>query len=100
MLYEKIEMKINKFSTQKKLTLLLLVSLFIGVFYSCSTERNKNQKKLESKQSIEPVNYDLAEILDSGVLRVITTYSPLDIFFIKVKPWALNMKFSSVLLII
>jgi len=82
---KEIEMKINKFSNQKKLTLLLLASLFLGVFQSCLSERKNNQKKLVLKQSIEPVNYDLAEILDSGVLRVITTYSPTGYFLYKGK---------------
>ena len=76
-------MKISKFRNLKKLTLLLLTSLFLVICYSCSSEQKKNQKKLESNQRIETVNYDLAEILDSGVLRVITTYSPTGYFLYK-----------------
>ncbi len=78
-------MKITLNKTAKPLTLLLLLSFFLVVFYSCSSEQNKNHAKLRTKQTATPINYDLKDIIDSGVLRVITTYSPTGYFLYKGK---------------
>jgi len=76
-------MKKKPNKNRKIFIVLLFLSLFLGAFYSCSKEQNKNQAKLDTKQSPAPIDYDLKDIIDSGVLRVITTYSPTGYFLYK-----------------
>ena len=78
-------MKINSNKNQKKFILLLFLSLFLGGFCSCSSEQKKRHAKLDAKQTAARKDYDLKDIVDSGVLRVITTYSPTGYFLYKGK---------------
>ena len=57
--------------------------LFVGFLLSC----NSNDKKLAKKDytSVEVVSIDLPEIIESGVLKVITSYSPTGYFLYKGK---------------
>lgn len=72
--YEKNE------SLTKGLLYLLILLLPIG-FLSCSKERKKKIAKVEEKKVI--VDYDLNDIIEAGVLKVITTYSPTGYFLYK-----------------
>ncbi len=78
-------MKINSNKNQQKFILLLFLSLFLGGLCSCSSEQKKRHAELDSKQTAARKDYDLKDIVDSGVLRVITTYSPTGYFLYKGK---------------
>ena len=84
---------INKLTMENIVNLnkmvLRLFSLFIltvigtSFLISCSTDPQKKKKKNSISKSIAPIHYDLKEIRDAGVLRVITTYSPTGYFLYK-----------------
>ena len=59
---------------------LILLLVLIGTLSSCDLDK-KTSKNLE--KGIKPVAYDLPQIIDNGVLRVITTYSPTGYFIYK-----------------
>lgn len=63
----------------------MFLLLFLSVFYSCSLEQKKRHAKLDSEQASSRLDFDLKDIVDSGVLRVITTYSPTGYFLYKGK---------------
>ena len=51
----------------------------------CSCTGKKESLNSDQKNQTEPVDYDLQDIIDAGVLRVITTYSPTGYFLYKGK---------------
>lgn len=51
----------------------------------CSCTREKESLSGDHKNQADPVDYDLQDIIDAGVLRVITTYSPTGYFLYKGK---------------
>lgn len=61
--------------------LVLLLSLLICSI-SCDRKKDSGSKK-GLKEEASVVNYDLKKIVDSGVLRVITSYSPTGYFLYK-----------------
>jgi len=63
-----------------KSLILLLVCLW--VLTACGPDRNASKR---SGRVDDPVAYDLPQIIDTGVLRVITTYSPTGYFIYKGK---------------
>ncbi|UCE93563.1 MAG: transporter substrate-binding domain-containing protein [Flavobacteriaceae bacterium] len=74
----------NKMFLKKvKLNLMLIFISFLVLFLSCNSGDKKISKK--SVTSNEIVYKDLPEIIDSGVLRVITSYSPTGYFLYKGK---------------
>jgi len=77
-----MNMKIKTYTPniQRNLLVLVLFIIFTGICISCSGDSKKSTVKNAEIISEEPVNIDLQEIIDSGVLRVITTYSPTGYF--------------------
>ena len=63
-----------------RITCLLLI---VSSFWACSTESKKSKEISLISQKHEPIDYDLDDIVESGVLRVITTYSPTGYFLYK-----------------
>ena len=59
---------------------LLLTSSF---YWACSSDPKKEKPLISSINNPDPINYDLEDIIDSGVLRVITSYSPTGYFLYK-----------------
>lgn len=59
---------------------LILPLAVVWVFSSCGPDK-KNSKLADKAET--PVAYDLPQIIDDGVLRVITTYSPTGYFIYK-----------------
>lgn len=57
-----------------------ILIFLIALAGSCSTDKRKKIKADKHNNSNLVVNYDLDQILESGVLRVITTYSPTGYF--------------------
>ena len=70
----------NKLISQNKLLVLVLSFILSGIIISCSGDSKKAALNNAEEISELPVNIDLEEIIDSGVLRVITTYSPTGYF--------------------
>lgn len=75
-----MKIQINKLISQRKILSFLLFVFFLGLIISCSGDSKKARVKNYKELSEEPVDIDLQEIIDSGVLRVITTYSPTGYF--------------------
>ncbi len=50
---------------------------------TCSSEAKKDKSIADISQKQEPIDYDLDDIVESGVLRVITNYSPTGYFLYK-----------------
>ena len=74
---------INKTSIHRISSNILLIFTCFVIAQSCSKDRKiQNSASTEPSQNIT-VNYDLKDIIDSGVLRVITTYSPTGYFLYK-----------------
>ncbi len=69
-----------KSTSLTKSLILLLVCLW--ALTACGPDRNAAKR---SGQVHDPVAYDLPQIIDKGVLRVITTYSPTGYFIYKGK---------------
>lgn len=65
------------------LTLVVFIGFCLALMYSCSSEARKNKSQAKISIYEEPISYDLKDIMDSGVLRVITTYSPTGFFLYK-----------------
>lgn len=58
--------------------------LICSCYWACSSEPKKKQAITTTVAKIpDPINYDLDSIVNSGVLRVITTYSPTGYFLYK-----------------
>ena len=57
--------------------------LFSIVISSLSCDKKKDESILAEKNGVSPIASDLEDIVDSGVLRVITTYSPTGYFLYK-----------------
>ena len=70
-----------------KLKLLSRSSVFLlGLVLSLtlhSCKKNKASSSLSDNKTMSPVEYDLKDIRDEGVLRIITTYSPTGYFLYK-----------------
>lgn len=66
-------------------SLVISLGLCLSLFYSCSSEAKKNRSQAKNSIHEAPISYDLQEIKDSGVLRVITTYSPTGFFLYRGK---------------
>jgi len=77
-----MNIKKNKPISQRKL-LKLLLFLLLSVLISCSGNHKKDTANSSNNTIYNPVNIDLQEIIESGVLRVITTYSPTGYFLYK-----------------
>jgi len=58
-----------------------LLIILLTSNYSCLQQKDKSKRS--NKEGIQPIDYDLKDIVDSGVLRVITTYSPTGYFLYK-----------------
>ena len=52
-------------------------------YWACSSESKKEKSDSAILKKPDPINYDLDDIVSSGVLRVITTYSPTGYFLYK-----------------
>jgi len=52
-------------------------------YWSCSSESKKKKTASAIEKKTDPINYDLDDIVNAGVLRVITTYSPTGYFLYK-----------------
>ncbi len=63
-----------------RITCLLLI---VSSLWNCNSESKKNREITSITQKLEPIDYDLDDIVESGVLRVITTYSPTGYFLYK-----------------
>lgn len=57
--------------------------LICSCYWACSSESKKKQAISAVAKIPDPINYDLDSIVNSGVLRVITTYSPTGYFLYK-----------------
>ena len=57
--------------------------LICSSYWACSSESKKKQAISAVAKIPDPINYDLDSIVNSGVLRVITTYSPTGYFLYK-----------------
>ena len=57
--------------------------LICSCYWACSSEPKKKQVISTVAKIPDPINYDLDSIVNSGVLRVITTYSPTGYFLYK-----------------
>lgn len=77
---EKIVMKINLKTNFIVFACLLLIS---SCYWACSSEPKKKQAISTIAKTPDPIHYDLDSIVNSGVLRVITTYSPTGYFLYK-----------------
>ncbi len=75
----------NKYISQRTLLKVLLLFLYFSVFIACSGDHKRNASHSSIDSDSVPVNIDLEDIIDSGVLRVITTYSPTGYFLYKGK---------------
>ena len=73
-------MKMNFKRNFIRSTCLLLIGSF---FLTCSSEPKKDKSIAAISQKQEPIDYDLDDIIESGVLRVITSYSPTGYFLYK-----------------
>ena len=73
-------MKMNFKRNFIRSTCLLLIGSF---FLTCSSEPKKDKSITAISQKQEPIDYDLDDIIESGVLRVITSYSPTGYFLYK-----------------
>ena len=60
--------------------ILVLLLVLVWSLSSCGPDKRTSLNKDEANA---PVEYDLEQILDEGVLRVITTYSPTGYFLYK-----------------
>ena len=52
-------------------------------YWACSSESKKRKSDSAIVNKPAPINYDLDDIVDAGVIRVITTYSPTGYFLYK-----------------
>jgi len=59
---------------------LLLISIVLS---SMSCDKKEEEPSIIVKKEVPPIEYDLRDIVDSGVLRVITSYSPTGYFLYK-----------------
>ena len=76
----------NIHNMKKKLHLpiaLLIVIIMFSSLISCSKETKKKKIEKADLELIKPINYDLEQIKEAGVLRIITTYSPTGYFLYK-----------------
>jgi len=78
-------MKTNKLIIQKNLFQLLLFVALFGILFSCSKDKKETTFNTSPLDNVSPIDIDLQDILDAGVLRVITTYSPTGYFLYKGK---------------
>lgn len=60
-----------------------LIVIGISLLISCSQDAQKKKIKNVTTSLIDPIDYDLKDIKEAGVLRVITTYSPTGYFLYK-----------------
>ncbi|MGI9530417.1 transporter substrate-binding domain-containing protein [Lutimonas sp.] len=62
---------------------IILVCLLGSLVMSCGSEKRKKKEIAAKSEKISPIDYDLDDIVESGVLRVITSYSPTGYFLYK-----------------
>ena len=79
-----MKIQANKFIARKEYYKFLLLIVLSCILLSCSWEKKKDKSGISKVTFGEPVvHYDLQDIIDAGVLRVITTYSPTGYFLYK-----------------
>lgn len=71
---------VSLLSLRNQGSLISLLILVITLLVSCSSEKRKKARAEKDRQESLVIDYDLDQILESGVLRVITTYSPTGYF--------------------
>ena len=79
--FETFYLKITKLKFQFLFPVYLSLGLIL--FYSCASDKKKIKSETLVSMKEEPIYYDLEDIVESGVLRVITTYSPTGFFLYK-----------------
>jgi len=62
---------------------LLIVIIMSSSLFSCSKEAKTKKIEKPDSELIKPIDYDLKQIKEAGVLRIITTYSPTGYFLYK-----------------
>ena len=77
---KKNPLKMSKKGSNSIPYFLLLISIFLS---SMSCDKKTEEPTMVVKKEVPPIEYDLKDIVESGVLRVITTYSPTGYFLYK-----------------
>ena len=72
-----------KKNLKKLIPSIILVCLMGILLVACGSEKRKKKRKAAKTEKPTPIDYDLDDIVNSGVLRVITSYSPTGYFLYK-----------------